>query len=121
MRSRTPSFITRGKRMRTLTQKTQNGVPATQLATTPPNPMINKHEEWRDGIIAARSRHAFSHTLRRARFHTSAAASAGPSASVEGVERSTASDCVRASAARYRPGECPSAFLNMVIKAVTDS
>lgn len=64
-------------------------------------------------------------TLRRAPFHASAVVSAGPSTgsstSVEAVDTSTASDCVRASAAKYRPGECPSAFLNMVMKAVTDS
>jgi hypothetical protein len=46
-----------GKRVRILTQETQNGVPAKQLATARPNPMINGHQEWLDGLIAAASRH----------------------------------------------------------------
>ncbi|WP_250437207.1 SRPBCC domain-containing protein [Caballeronia sp. ATUFL_F2_KS9A] len=40
-------------RMRVLTQETQNGAPAKALATTRPNPMINGHQEWLDGMIAA--------------------------------------------------------------------
>ncbi|GBR52312.1 SRPBCC family protein [Gluconobacter sphaericus] len=43
-------------RVRILTQETQNGEPAKTLATTRPNPMINGHQEWLDGLVlAARS------------------------------------------------------------------
>ncbi|MGE9550080.1 SRPBCC domain-containing protein [Erwinia amylovora] len=42
-----------GNRVRILTQETQNGKPARALATTRPNPMINGHQEWLDGLIAA--------------------------------------------------------------------
>lgn len=42
-----------GNRVRILTQETQNGKPARTLATTRPNPMINGHQEWLDGMIAA--------------------------------------------------------------------
>lgn len=42
-----------GGRVRILTQETQNGAPAKELATTVPNPMINGHQEWLDGLIAA--------------------------------------------------------------------
>ncbi|WP_233859631.1 SRPBCC domain-containing protein [Paraburkholderia sp. HD33-4] len=45
-----------GKRVRILTQETQNGAPAKQLAATRPNPMINGHQEWLDGMIAAARR-----------------------------------------------------------------
>ncbi|MDR5734010.1 SRPBCC domain-containing protein [Caballeronia sp. LZ025] len=40
-------------RVRILTQETQNGVPAKALATARPNPMINGHQEWLDGMVAA--------------------------------------------------------------------
>ena len=40
-------------RVRVLTQETQNGEPAKVLARTVPNPMINGHQEWLDGLIAA--------------------------------------------------------------------
>ncbi|GAB3129361.1 SRPBCC family protein [Novispirillum itersonii] len=40
-------------RVRILTQETQNGAPARQLARTIPNPMINGHQEWLDGLVAA--------------------------------------------------------------------
>lgn len=40
-----------GNRVRILTQETQNGKPAQQLAQTVPNPMINGHQEWLDGIV----------------------------------------------------------------------
>jgi hypothetical protein len=44
-----------GGRVRVLTQETQTGVPAKQLAATRPNPMINGHQEWLDGLIASAS------------------------------------------------------------------
>lgn len=45
-----------GNRVRILTQETQNGNPAKALANTRPNPMLNGHQEWLDGLIdAARS------------------------------------------------------------------
>jgi len=48
-----------GGRVRILTQKTQNGKPAKDLAETHPNPMINGHQDWLDGLIkAARERGA---------------------------------------------------------------
>jgi hypothetical protein len=42
-----------GGRVRILTQETQNGKPAVELATAKPNPMINGHQEWLDGLVAA--------------------------------------------------------------------
>ncbi|MDH7637759.1 SRPBCC domain-containing protein [Sphingomonas oryzagri] len=42
-----------GGRVRILTQETQNGAPARELATARPNPMINGHQEWLDGLVAA--------------------------------------------------------------------
>ncbi|ECD9611931.1 SRPBCC domain-containing protein [Salmonella enterica subsp. salamae] len=42
-----------GHRVRILTQETQNGVPAKDLANTRPNPMLNGHQEWLDGLIRA--------------------------------------------------------------------
>lgn len=42
-----------GGRLRILTQETQKGRPAAQLAVTQPNPMINGHQEWLDGLVAA--------------------------------------------------------------------
>jgi len=42
-----------GDRVRILTQETQNGAPARELAKTVPNPMINGHQEWLDGLVAA--------------------------------------------------------------------
>lgn len=45
-----------GGRVRVLTQETQKGLPALELARTKPNPMINGHQDWLDGLIdAARS------------------------------------------------------------------
>lgn len=38
-------------RVRILTQETQNGLPAKELAKAVPNPMINGHQEWLDGIV----------------------------------------------------------------------
>lgn len=42
-----------GNRVRILTQETQNGQPARELAVTKPNPMINGHQDWLDGLVAA--------------------------------------------------------------------
>lgn len=42
-----------GGRLRLLTQETQNGQPARDLAGIRPNPMINGHQAWLDGLIAA--------------------------------------------------------------------
>lgn len=39
-----------GGRVRVLTQETQNGESAKELARTIPNPMLNRHQEWIDGI-----------------------------------------------------------------------
>lgn len=42
-----------GNRLRLLTQETQNGQPARALAQTLPNPMLNAHQEWISGLVAA--------------------------------------------------------------------
>ncbi len=42
-------------RVRILTQETQNGEPAKDLARQVPNPMINGHQEWLDGLVATAS------------------------------------------------------------------
>ncbi|QNK01347.1 SRPBCC domain-containing protein [Dyella telluris] len=42
-----------GGRVRILTQETQNGRPAQELARTVPNPMINGHQDWLDGLVDA--------------------------------------------------------------------
>ncbi|HKP78404.1 MAG TPA: SRPBCC domain-containing protein [Phenylobacterium sp.] len=39
-----------GGRVRLLTQETQKGQPARDLAATQPNPMINAHQEWLEGL-----------------------------------------------------------------------
>jgi hypothetical protein len=39
-----------GGRVRILTQETQNGKPARDLAAAAPNPMINGHQEWIVGL-----------------------------------------------------------------------
>lgn len=45
-----------GARVRILTQETQKGKPAEELARARPNPMINGHQDWLDGLVrAARS------------------------------------------------------------------
>ncbi|WP_126424090.1 SRPBCC domain-containing protein [Asticcacaulis excentricus] len=46
-----------GGRVRILTQETQNGVPAQELAKAVPNPMINGHQEWLDGLVQAARRY----------------------------------------------------------------
>ncbi|MDO4247830.1 MAG: SRPBCC domain-containing protein [Neisseria sp.] len=40
-----------GGRVRILTQESQRGKPAQELAKAVPNPMINGHQEWLDGIV----------------------------------------------------------------------
>lgn len=42
-----------GDRVRILTQETQIGKPAQTLAMVRPNPMINGHQDWLDGMVAA--------------------------------------------------------------------
>ncbi|BBO29620.1 polyketide cyclase [Alteromonas sp. I4] len=43
-------------RLRILTQETQKGKPAVELANTIPNPMINGHQAWLDGMVKAAER-----------------------------------------------------------------
>lgn len=45
-------------RVRVLTQETQKGKPAEQLATAKPNPMINGHQDWLDGLVATARQNA---------------------------------------------------------------
>lgn len=46
-------------RVRILTQETQKGKPAKDLAKAKPNPMINGHQDWLDGLVnEARKRKA---------------------------------------------------------------
>lgn len=42
-----------GGRVRILTQESQIGKPAIELANTKPNPMINGHQDWLDGLVRA--------------------------------------------------------------------
>ncbi|SCK31184.1 hypothetical protein VAR608DRAFT_2659 [Variovorax sp. HW608] len=42
-----------GGRVRILTQETQRGKPAEELHHAKPNPMINGHQDWLDGLVAA--------------------------------------------------------------------
>lgn len=44
-----------GGRVRVLTQETQIGRPAAELARQTPNPMLNGHQAWLDGLIRAAS------------------------------------------------------------------
>lgn len=39
-----------GNRVRILTQETQIGKPARELAETKPNPMLNAHQDWIEGL-----------------------------------------------------------------------
>ena len=41
-----------GGRVRILTQESQNGKPAQELARPKPNPMINGHQDWLVGLVA---------------------------------------------------------------------
>jgi len=40
-----------GNRVRILTQESQIGKPAIDLANAKPNPMINGHQDWLDGLV----------------------------------------------------------------------
>ena len=40
-----------GNRVRVLTQESQIGRPAREMARTKPNPMLNAHQDWLDGLI----------------------------------------------------------------------
>jgi len=40
-------------RIRILTQESQIGKPAAELATKKPNPMLNGHQDWLDGLVGA--------------------------------------------------------------------
>jgi hypothetical protein len=42
-----------GGRVRILTQESQIGAPAAELARRHPNPMLNGHQDWLDGLIRA--------------------------------------------------------------------
>lgn len=42
-----------GGRVRILTQETQRGAPAVELARTRPNPMLLGHQDWLGGLVAA--------------------------------------------------------------------
>ncbi len=42
-----------GNRVRVLTQETQIGKPALELKTTIPNPMLNAHQAWLEGLVKA--------------------------------------------------------------------
>lgn len=42
-----------GGRVRVLTQETQIGEPAKELAKTLPHPMLNAHQAWLDGLLRA--------------------------------------------------------------------
>lgn len=44
-------------RVRILTQETQLGAPARALAADPSHPMINGHQQWLDGLVAAARQH----------------------------------------------------------------
>ncbi|NUO45034.1 MAG: SRPBCC domain-containing protein [Streptomyces sp.] len=45
-----------GGRVRILTQETQIGQPAAALANERPNPMLNGHQAWLDGLVSAASK-----------------------------------------------------------------
>lgn len=42
-----------GDRVRILTQESQIGRPAQEMASTKPNPMLNAHQEWIEGLANA--------------------------------------------------------------------
>ncbi|MFF8233352.1 SRPBCC family protein [Streptomyces caelestis] len=44
-----------GGRVRILTQETQIGRPAAEPARQTPNPMLNGHQAWLDGLVRAAS------------------------------------------------------------------
>ncbi|KAH8896426.1 hypothetical protein GQ53DRAFT_743584 [Thozetella sp. PMI_491] len=41
-----------GGRVRILTQESQKGSPAKVMAETKPNPLVAKHQDWLDGLVA---------------------------------------------------------------------
>ncbi|MFW2822438.1 hypothetical protein ACN50E_08905 [Levilactobacillus brevis] len=45
-----------GKRVRVLTQESQIGQPAADMAKQTPNPMLNGHQDWLDGLVRAATR-----------------------------------------------------------------
>ncbi|MFF7335131.1 SRPBCC domain-containing protein [Streptomyces sp. NPDC008150] len=45
-----------GGRVRILTQESQFGKPAAELAARTPNPMLNGHQAWLDGLVSAARR-----------------------------------------------------------------
>lgn len=47
-----------GHRLRLLTQESQIGQPARQMAATLPNPMLNAHQEWLEGLARSARRNA---------------------------------------------------------------
>jgi hypothetical protein len=49
-----------GNRLRILTQETQQGEPAKTLAVTRPNPMLNGHQDWLDGLIKIARKTAYN-------------------------------------------------------------
>jgi hypothetical protein len=50
-----------GHRVRILTQESQLGQPARDLAGAQPNPMLNKHQAWLDGLVKAAKAHVAIH------------------------------------------------------------
>ena len=52
-----------GGRVRILSQETQNGQPARELAAARPNPMLNAHQDWIDGLATAATRARAAATL----------------------------------------------------------
>jgi hypothetical protein len=42
-----------GGRVRILTQESQKGKPVQEMAKKKPNIMINAHQDWLDGLVAA--------------------------------------------------------------------
>jgi hypothetical protein len=49
-----------GGRVRILTQETQNGAPARAMAVALPNPMLNAHQDWLNGLVKAALEHKAS-------------------------------------------------------------
>ncbi|MBK3625014.1 hypothetical protein ACWC9X_34920 [Streptomyces asoensis] len=45
-----------GGRVRVLTQETRIGQPAAALAQERPNPMLDGHQAWPDGLVGAASK-----------------------------------------------------------------
>ena len=48
-----PEKAAKSLSVRILTQESQKGKPAVELHNTKPNPMINGHQDWLDGLVAA--------------------------------------------------------------------